>query len=963
MSLTRVQPTATQDHILLAPTGRYAPRTTPIATESSPPRQATHMTSELQRPAKAITLWGQSTDQERADCVGTQWGQKFNSQWCWNVKGPLNDDIWRERTLPVLNRLENDNCSHLYGTGGKHEMRSFHFSLLSRTDDPGTASPTVLIMIGDRKIGLKMKKLFENHPHFQDLNTGFGIEVLGKSRLFRFPATDEPPPGSSQQRLHSHSASSLCGRGVLVPMHPGTMCKRATIGGVICNPGTCEFFAVTVAHCFSLDSSLARPEDSVSSEGSSLGEDSEDDDITVPAKSDGSEVSQAATDGDWLLDAICGAYTDTSLPRTAAALPLSPKHSEYIGCINLQRRNFEDAAASEESAQYSKELDWALIRITVPKFLQINQVETPWNTCLYPSSVVRNSDALDCYAILAAGRSGIREVSFSGTVTSVKFPWSTTAQMLWTVEADLAEGDSGSWILSTNGNSVYGMVVASIPTLRIAYVARAQDIFESIRSAWHINCDIDDMLPKEIDGVIQMGHNPLNTFGSAAKASSSTKPATGSKPHGSEEPSPSRKISLSGAFKLISQYTRKALQAPQTLGMGILPYTILPPVQIPITPLSFLASILATNTPKTSFIPQEPEIPVRVDIAVTSDIIAAAGAGHKLSLMLNAIRYNKPSNGLEVHSISSEVTFLAFMLKQIGVVLQGNDHVYMPEPFSIAQRIAHTSSSVLDELERTLNYVQKSSTDPTTTQPTSQQGFELSFKKHRVAYLLATIEHLRLSLTAMLGILQLAKLMASTIPCYPAEEASTKDEAIRHQRLEAQNSLVVRQWQMTKIDKLFQDSQKEEEEDGLEHIPTGFVGEFRPVSLGKIDDTLARIIRSSAEMIDASNQAIDEFLKRWTNWREVDERRNNCLFRCLPDSSDYDLARGKGMPFTEQRAQQEDSLLGVGSCYVGGPRVNWSILHSAAASGEVLWRQERDLEDRLLFIDGIDEGEMRTSHR
>jgi hypothetical protein len=110
---------------------------------------------------------------------------------------------------------------------------------------------------------------------------------------------------------------------------------------------------------------------------------------------------------------------------------------------------------------------------------------------------------------------------------------------------------------------------------------------------------------------------------------------------------------------------------------------------------------------------------------------------------------------------------------------------------------------------------------------------------------------------------------------------------------------------MSKLDRLFEASQKEYEDDkqanmnndtrqddGISLVQTSHSDEFIDVappeylspaspvkflvySLDELDQTLHQIERSPRDMIQVSDQAIDLLLEKWTDWREVRERRHN----------------------------------------------------------------------------------------
>ena len=135
-----------------------------------------------------------------------------------------------------------------------------------------------------------------------------------------------------------------------------------------------------------------------------------------------------------------------------------------------------------------------------------------------------------------------------------------------------------------------------------------------------------------------------------------------------------------------------------------------------------------------------------------------AGAGFRLSLILNAVGCEVASAGMEIHSISRGVTLFSLMLKQVGQTLQAPDSVHSSEALETAQEITKECQMVFNEIQDMLDKLTSTRRDGSSS-PSIQQRFKWCFKKARVQYLLAQLESLKLSLLVMLQILQLGKIM------------------------------------------------------------------------------------------------------------------------------------------------------------------------------------------------------------
>ncbi|KAL6241542.1 hypothetical protein RBB50_011565 [Rhinocladiella similis] len=351
-----------------------------------------------------------------------------------------------------------------------------------------------------------------------------------------------------------------------------------------------------------------------------------------------------------------------------------------------------------------------------------------------------------------------------------------------------------------------------------------------------------------------------------------------------------------------------------------------------------------------------------------ASILGVAGAGFRLSLILNAISCEIVNAGFEVHGISKGVTLFSTMLKQTGTVLQTVDSVHSTEAIETAMSIADESTRVFDEINDMLDRLGTKSSDGSAT-PSIQQRFRWCFKKNRVTYLMAQLESLKLSLAVMLQIIQLGQLMASTSRRDPPEQVALKTEAIKQERLEAQNAVIVRYWQMSKMDRVFEASRREEEDDRRasidneaakdddlklvstneslstyeppppEYAPSSTLIKLPVFSLGELDQTLHKIKGSPKEMIQVSDQAIDPLLERWTNWREVRERRHNrdSGGRYVPSVQNLN-EEDEDIPYHERYQERDDISRGY---YLEGTTTDWRKPNSSAARHEAYRRRKR----------------------
>jgi hypothetical protein len=378
---------------------------------------------------------------------------------------------------------------------------------------------------------------------------------------------------------------------------------------------------------------------------------------------------------------------------------------------------------------------------------------------------------------------------------------------------------------------------------------------------------------------------------------------------------------------------------------------------------------------------------------VIASVICVAGAGLRLSLILNAVGCEIASAGLQIHSISKGVTLFSLMLKQVGQTLQASDSVHSSEALETAQEIAHDCQLVFDEIQDMLDKVTTKKGDGSLS-PSIQQRFKWCFKRSRVQYLLGQLESLKMSLLVMLQILQLGKLMAASPRRYAflasdkfsiclllrwsealplnspwltrstsdhKEEVGLKNDMIAQERAETQNLVIVRYWQINRLDQLFAAAEHEETEDcqkGIEQKSNGAADkpkltiEAPPgystssalirlpiVSLGELDTTLNQIRESPRDMLRVSESVIDPLLDRWTRWQQVREQhearpggRYSPSVQNLPESDE------EKPKYYDDFHDREESPRGY---YIEGTTTDWRKPHSAAAKQEAAQRKKK----------------------
>ncbi|ETN37524.1 uncharacterized protein HMPREF1541_07146 [Cyphellophora europaea CBS 101466] len=362
---------------------------------------------------------------------------------------------------------------------------------------------------------------------------------------------------------------------------------------------------------------------------------------------------------------------------------------------------------------------------------------------------------------------------------------------------------------------------------------------------------------------------------------------------------------------------------------------------------------------------------------IISSIIGVAGAGFRLSLILNAVSCEVANEGLEVHSISKAVTLFSLTLKQVGVSLQNADSVHTVEALDGVHKIAEDATDVFDEFNEMLDKVRAKPAEGRPI-PSIHQRFQWCFRRHRVLYLLGHLDCLKMNASLIQQVLQLGKLMASTNKGDSQEEVQMKQELIRQERAETQNVLIVRYWQMSKMDRLWEASRVEDEDHkiaaieqddqdlalvssnggpaggqlAIEAPPPEYSSSLALVklpsySLGELDQTLHQIKRSPKDMVQVSTDAIEPLLDRWTRWYEVREKRHSreAKNRYVPtvDNPQDDESDDGMKPYHRRYDDSRDNSPQAGSrgYYLEGSTTDWRQPHSAEARAAARRRRQQ----------------------
>ncbi|KAI3126211.1 hypothetical protein CBS147330_6551 [Penicillium roqueforti] len=271
-----------------------------------------------------------------------------------------------------------------------------------------------------------------------------------------------------------------------------------------------------------------------------------------------------------------------------------------------------------------------------------------------------------------------------------------------------------------------------------------------------------------------------------------------------------------------------------------------------------------------------------------ASIIKVAGAGFRLSLLLNAAACQLAQSRLEIHSIAKGISLFALVLKNVGQIIEGTDTERSPEATEKAWEISGQGQMIFIEIEHMLDKLKATDRDNDLMRIPLQDRLKWCFRKQHVTYLLAQLETLKLSLIVMLQTLELGDVLKSSIDDGIATNSftATTNDAIAQEKAESQNMIIVRYWSVKRLDRLW-DLVEQETLDAAKNptnqkisfnyssnttsISKPFAAATRHsdptrlpiIALGNSDVELSDMERSPKDMVRLSESTLNRLLSLW----------------------------------------------------------------------------------------------------
>ncbi|KAL8934679.1 MAG: hypothetical protein Q9211_005105 [Gyalolechia sp. 1 TL-2023] len=340
------------------------------------------------------------------------------------------------------------------------------------------------------------------------------------------------------------------------------------------------------------------------------------------------------------------------------------------------------------------------------------------------------------------------------------------------------------------------------------------------------------------------------------------------------------------------------------------------------------------------------------DFSIVAAILGIAGAGFRLSLVLNAVGVEMATADVEIQNIARAISNYAFTLKQLALTLESAKSIATQTAVETAKQIADQSQLIFDDIKDMADLDQHKDEHGNLRSIAINQRVKWCFKKQRLQYLLGQLESLKLSLSLMLQVLQFGSLLAS-IREDPSKQLH--EQAMLQERAEIQNMVVVRHWAFVELRRLYNMAEREDEErrdqhrfdlppppfDGINHtLPdprlqiegpkneddlNNALVKYNETPLHDLDQSLHRAMDRPNRLLHApGNDIVDMLVDEWTRVRTTSTKKKHNPHKYRPryktdsEDSEIDFERSGD----------------VGGRYIGAPPPKPKNVHFAHAHVE-----------------------------
>ncbi|KAJ5503434.1 hypothetical protein N7463_006308 [Penicillium fimorum] len=327
-----------------------------------------------------------------------------------------------------------------------------------------------------------------------------------------------------------------------------------------------------------------------------------------------------------------------------------------------------------------------------------------------------------------------------------------------------------------------------------------------------------------------------------------------------------------------------------------------------------------------------------------ASIVRIAGAGFRLSLLLNAAACQLAQSRLEIHSIAKGISLFALTLKHVGQTIEGTDVDQFPEATEKAWEIAGQGQTIFIEIEHMLDKLKATDRDNDLMRIPLQERLKRCFRKQHVTYLLAQLESLKLSLIVMLQTLQLGNVIKSNVDDGIDTDSltSTADDSVAQEKAESQNMIIVRYWSVKRLDRLWDlveqetlDAKNDQTNQRINSNYSSNTARSNPtrlpiITFGDSDVGLSDMERSPKDMVQLSESTLNRLLSLWVPF--IDPSKLRHAGKGLDTSNHLVQPRVYVSSDTEDDSEEVDlNSHDIRGYYLEGSTVDWRDPHSQEA--------------------------------
>ncbi|KAJ5278922.1 hypothetical protein N7478_004294 [Penicillium angulare] len=349
-----------------------------------------------------------------------------------------------------------------------------------------------------------------------------------------------------------------------------------------------------------------------------------------------------------------------------------------------------------------------------------------------------------------------------------------------------------------------------------------------------------------------------------------------------------------------------------------------------------------------------------------ASLVQVAGAGFRLSLLLNAAACQLAQSKIEIHSIAKGISLFASTLKHVPQRLDALNLTTSSEFTKKTREIASQGQLVFTDINQMLDKLQVTDADEELRNLPVQERLKWCFRKQHVTYLLASLESLKLSLIVMLRILELAQLTGSNIESTGNGLAPIETgDAIAQEKAETQNMIIIRYWSVKRLDRMW-DLVEQEALDAANNptsqkinyyhssspnTPSAVrplvatargpgVTKLQALTFGDIDIGLSNIERSPKDMVQLSENAMNRLLSLWLPPLDTSISRSHERFVHYSDENSLPQVSISSDSDDESQDQELDGRA-IRGYYLEGTTTDWRKPQSQQARYEAAQKRQQ----------------------